>query len=335
MTTFLVTGGAGFLGSALVRRLASAGDRVRVLDSGFRGGLRRLEGAVGDIEVVEGDVRDAALVDRVCEGVAVVLHLAAVNGTSYFYSIPEVVLDVGVRGTLNVIDATIRRGVRELFVASSSEVYQTARAIPTDESVPLTVPDPMNPRYSYAGAKLVSELLAINYGRKHYGRVVVFRPHNVYGPDMGAEHVIPQLTLRLRALARGEADPIRLPIQGTGGESRAFLYVDDLVEGLLVLLARGEHLGIYHIGSEDEVTIAVLAREIARCLGRQVVVVPGERPAGSTPRRCPDISRIRALGFHPRVPLHEGLARTVRWYDEHSHLFAAPIGGEGHAGSRT
>ena len=185
MSTVLVTGGAGFIGSALVRSLAGSGAKVRVLDDGSRGAPRRLAGLVGTVELVNGDVRDPAVVDRACEGVDAVWHLAAVNGTEFFYSKPELVLDVGVGGMRNVIAAAITRGVRDLFVASSSEVYQTPPRVPTDESVPLSIPDPLNPRYSYAGSKLISELLALNYGRAHFRRVVVFRPHNVYSPDMG------------------------------------------------------------------------------------------------------------------------------------------------------
>ena len=89
-----------------------------------------------------------------------------------------------------------------LVLASSSEVYQTPPQVPTDESAPLVVPDPLNPRYSYGGGKIISELMAINYGRKYFERVLIFRPHNVYGPDMGFEHVIPQFALRLKTRAR-------------------------------------------------------------------------------------------------------------------------------------
>src|SRR5438445_2790759 len=133
---FLVTGGAGFIGSALVRRLLADGHRVRVLDNGSRGSPRRLANVQADVEYLEGDVRDGEAVARACESVEVVCHLAAVNGTELFYSMPETVLDVGIRGTLNVIDAMRGRDIGELFFASSSEVYQSAAQVPTGESVP-------------------------------------------------------------------------------------------------------------------------------------------------------------------------------------------------------
>src|SRR3954447_8022651 len=159
---YLVTGGAGFLGAALVRRLVSLGHAVRVLDDGSRGAPRRLADRP---DYVQGDIRDAETVAAATRGVDAVLHLAAVNGTEFFYSKPELVLNVGVRGMLNVIDACRQNGVGDLVVASSSEVYQTPPAVPTDESAPLVVPDPLNPRYSYGGSKIISELLAINAGR--------------------------------------------------------------------------------------------------------------------------------------------------------------------------
>lgn len=268
------------------------------------------------VEVVVGDVRDAAAVVRACDGVDVVFHLAAVNGTEFFYSMPEVVLDVGIRGALNVIEGA-RAANAELFVASSSEVYQEPPEIPTDERVPLVIPDPLNPRYSYAGSKIASELLALNFGRRHGRRVVIFRPHNVYGPDMGWEHVVPQLALKVRERL-GTPGTLELPIQGTGGETRAFVYIDDAIDGLMLLLERGEHLGIYNIGVDEEVEIAQLAREIGQCYGRTVQVVPGAAPLGATSRRCPDITKLRALGFAPQVSRADGLARTVRWYDAHA-----------------
>ena len=267
---------------------------------------------------MSGDVRNTAAVDKACAGVDSVIHLASVNGTEFFYSKPETVLEVGIKGILNVIDAAIRQNVAEIVVASSSEVYQTPTRVPTAEDAELSIPDPLNARYSYAGAKIASELLALNYGRKHIGRVLIFRPHNVYGPDMGEEHVIPQLTVRLLDLAGGGAGPVDLPIQGTGKETRSFVYIDDLVDGVARILDKGQHQNIYHVGTEDEIAIAALALKIGAACGVAVRPVPSAPAAGGTPRRCPDISKLRRLGYAPRVPLDVGLAKTVAWYREHA-----------------
>src|SRR6266852_6522600 len=260
---FLVTGGTGFIGSAITRRLITEGHSVRVIDNNTRGVERRLNDVRGDFELVVGDIRDPEAVSRAVEGVDAVHHLAFVNGTEFFYSKPELVLEVGVKGILNVIDACLKHSVGKLFVASSSEVYQSPPRIPTDENVPLVVPDLMNPRYSYGGGKIVSELPAINFGRKHFERVVIYRPHNVYGPDMGWEHVIPQFVVRMHRLSQEQPlGSIAFPVQGTGKETRSFCYIDDLVDGVMIVQEKGAHLGIYHIGTQEEVTVADLARRV-------------------------------------------------------------------------
>ena len=314
-TRILVTGGSGFIGSALVKALVRAGNHVRVLDDNSRGSLRRLKDVANDIEFIADDIRDADAVARAMEGVDEVHHLAFVNGTELFYKAPELVLDVGVRGMINVIDACRRQGIGTLLLASSSEVYQTPPRIPTDEATPLSVPDPLNPRYSYGAGKLISEIMILNFGRKFFDRVLIFRPHNVYGPDMGVEHVIPQFALRLRALSTSQpTGRLRFEIQGTGAETRSFCFIDDLVAGIVVMREKGEHLGIYHVGTMEEVTIADLAQRIARAAGREIELMAGAPAAGGVLRRCPDISKLARLGYKPRVPLNEGLKQTLDWY---------------------
>ncbi len=151
--TFLVTGGTGFLGAALVRGLLASGARVRSLDDDSRGARRRLAGVESQVEFVRGDVRDPPTVAKAVAGVDCVCHLAYLNGTEFFYSKPDLVLEIAVKGMMNVIDACRAHAVRDLVLASSSEVYQTPASVPTDESVPLSVPDVSNPRYSYGGGK--------------------------------------------------------------------------------------------------------------------------------------------------------------------------------------
>ena len=319
--SYLVTGGTGFMGAALTRRLVREGFRVRVLDNNSRGSLRRMSDIEKDFDFCQGDIRDAETVAAAAQGMDGVFHLAFVNGTEFFYSRPELVLEVGVKGITNVLDACLKHGIGELILASSAEVYQTPPEVPTAEEVPLSIPDVLNPRYSYGAGKLISEVMAINFGRKHFERVAIFRPHNIYGPDMGWEHVIPQIVLRLRSLLEDAPEgPLALPIQGDGSQTRAFCFIEDLVEGLMVLRERGEHLGIYHIGTMEEVPIARVAELAGAYFGREVRLIPGEAPAGGTLRRCPDIGKMRALGYAPKVPLAEGLAETAKWYDQHADM---------------
>jgi len=317
----LVTGGSGFIGSALVKALLRAGETVRVLDDNSRGALRRLREVERDVDFVNGDIRDADAVDAAMRGIDEVHHLAFVNGTATFYSVPDLVLDVGVKGIVNVIDGCRRHGVGRLILASSSEVYQSPPHVPTDERTPLVVPDPLNPRLSYGAGKIISEMMVINHGRKHFERVLIFRPHNVYGPDMGFDHVIPQFAVRLKRAGTAQSSgPLPFQIQGSGAETRSFCHIDDLVGGVMIMREKGAHLGIYHVGTMEEVSIADLARRMARIAGREIVLAPSAVLAGSTPRRCPDVSKLAALGYTPRVPLDEGLPPTLEWYWAHESM---------------
>lgn len=315
MSRILVTGGSGFIGSALVNALVRDGHSVRVFDDNSRGNPGRLAKVADDIEFIAGDIRDPDKVEKAAHGMDEVHHLAFVNGTGFFYRQPDFVLDVGVRGMINVIDACRKHKVGTLILASSSEVYQTPSKIPTDESTTLTIPDPLNPRYSYGGGKLISELMAINFGRKYFERVLIFRPHNVYGPDMGWEHVIPQFALRLHTAAKSQpSGTLQFEIQGTGRETRSFCFIDDLIAGVLIMRKKAAHLGIYHIGTAEETTIAELARRIAHISDREIKLIAGKSMPGSTVRRCPDISKLASLGYKPRVSLDEGLRPTLHWY---------------------
>ena len=310
-----VTGGGGFIGAYLVKRLVHDGWDVAVVDSMVRGDASRFAEVASDVELFTCDVRDQDALEKAFKGAEVVMHLAAVNGTENFYTQPELVLDVGLRGALAVTDAARKVGVPDLVVASTAEVYQTPAVIPTPEDIPLMLPNSLNPRYSYGGSKIVSELIAFNYGQDQYRQVQVFRPHNVFGPDMGWKHVEPQFILR--ALAAQEAGDATFPIQGDGTETRSFCYVDDVVEGILTMYEKGGHREIYHIGSDEEITIRDLAARIGKIVGIDLDIQPGELQQGGTKRRCPDISKMRSLGWSPAVGLDEGLERTVAWYREH------------------
>jgi nucleoside-diphosphate-sugar epimerase len=315
---YLVTGGTGFIGSALVKALLRSGARVRTLDNDSRGHARKLGDFVAHVERLTGDIRDPEAVSRAVQGVDGVCHLAYINGTEFFYSKPELILEVAVKGMVNVLDACREHRVRQLALASSSEVYQTPPRVPTDEEVPLIVPDLRNPRYSYGGGKIISELLAINYGRSHFERVVIFRPHNVYGPDMGWEHVIPQFAVRMQErCAAHRSGRVPFPIQGNGQETRAFIYIDDAAQAILRVIDRGAHLNVYNVGTQNEVTVAALVQHVAHYFGREVEVVPGPLQPGSTRRRCPDVTKLRALGWEPQVSFEKGLDATLTWYAAH------------------
>ncbi len=166
-TRVVVTGGSGFIGAYLVKRLVRDGWDVAVVDTMVRGDASRLTDVFDHVELFSCDVRDQQALEVAFAGAETVVHLAAINGTENFYKQPELVLDVGLRGALAVVNAGRRAGVPDLVVASSAEVYQTPASVPTPEDVALTLPNSLNPRYSYGGSKIVSELIAFNYAQEH------------------------------------------------------------------------------------------------------------------------------------------------------------------------
>lgn len=302
----LVTGGCGFIGAALVKALLAGGERVRVLDDLSRGS-RKLPGA----QYVNGDIRTASVVRTAMRGVDEVIHLAYVNGTKTFYSNPKLVLDVGVQGMLNVLAACNKYGVKRFTLASSSEVCRAQLLMPT-EAIPLVIPDPFNPRYSYSAGKIISEMMAIHCGG--FQQLLILRPFNIYGPGMSEGHVIPDFIAQLRTLPPSQ-DHSHVPfkILGSGEETRSFCYIDDFVAGVMLARKGGANREIYNIGTPEETTIAELAHKLAGLMGRKIEVQSGEQlREGDAVRRKPDISKLMKLGYAPKVTLEEGLGRMLQ-----------------------
>ena len=200
--TFLVTGGTGFIGSNICELLVKKNYKVKIFDNNSRGSLNRIKKIRKKVKFIKGDIRNRESLIRASKNTDAVVHLAYINGTKYFYTKPVLILDVAVRGIVNVIEACIKNRVKELYLASSSEVYQTPNKIPTDENESLKIPNIFNPRYSYGGGKILTELMGIHYGKKYFKKLIIFRPHNVYGSNMGNEHVIPEFINRFKSLKK-------------------------------------------------------------------------------------------------------------------------------------
>jgi len=311
----VITGGSGFIGAYLARKMNAEDWQVKVIDSMLRGSRSRLTDIENEIEVFEADIRDEPELSKIFIGAELVIHLAAINGTENFYKHPELVFDVGVVGAISVVNACRNSGVPDLIVASSAEVYQTPSIIPTPEDIPLMLPNSDNPRYSYGGSKIASELIAFNYAKDHFRKMQVFRPHNIYGPDMGWKHVVPQFINKIQKGVKIDNGRIKLNIQGNGEETRAFCYVDDVVDGILTMYQNGESRKVYHIGNDHEISMLELAEIIGRTMGVDLDIIPGRLAIGGTPRRCPDISRMRKIGYNPHFDIEKGIQKTVNWYE--------------------
>jgi len=234
--------------------------------------------------------------------------LAFINGTNFFYEKPELVLEVGLKGIINLIEVCEENLIKEFFLASSSEVYQNAPYIPTNEKVPLSIPDPHNPRYSYAAGKLISEIMLLN--SSIFERSVIFRPHNIYGPNMGYNHVIPEIILKIFKSNK------KLKIQGKGLNSRSFCYIDDFISAFNLILNKGKHKNIYNIGTQDEIKIRDLVKLITFISGKKLHIQNTKEIKGNVKRRCPDILKIKKLGFNPKIDLNKGLGKTFEWYSK-------------------
>lgn len=302
MKKILVTGGTGFIGSSIVNDLIK-NYKVSVIDNNSRGNIKRLDIRNKNLKYFKADIRDKKKVFYFLKGHDTVIHLAYINGTKYFYTKPHEILDVAIKGLMNIIDGCIKFKIKNLILASSSEVYQTPNKIPTSEQEMIKIPDIYNPRYSYGGGKILTELVGLHYGKKYFKKLIIFRPHNVYGADMGQEHVIPELIKKIRKLKSNN----KLVIQGSGNETRSFIHIDDFVRALRILIKKGKHLNIYNIGTNEEVKIKYVAKTLLKILKKDNLIKTSKLKQGGTIRRCPDISKIKKFGFKPKINLIKGL----------------------------
>jgi UDP-glucose 4-epimerase len=304
----LVTGGAGFIGSHLVEHLVGLGKRVVVLDN-FRNGRREnLQFPdAGSLEVIEGDIVDAATCERAMAGIKTVFHLACL-GVRHSLLSPIENHQVNALGSLNVLQAARVAQVDRFVYVSTSEIYGRAREFPITENCapwPLTV---------YGSSKLAGEHYARSYFECYGLPVVCVRPFNNYGPRSHFEgdsgEVIPRFILR--ALA-GQA-PV---IFGDGGHTRDFLYVKDCAETLARIASADALIGeVVNLGYGEETRIDVLARVVLEATGRTDLkpIFDAPRPA-DVPKLWVDTTKLRAtIDFRPKVSLHDGVCRTLEYF---------------------
>lgn len=317
MARVLILGGAGFIGAHLAARLAGEGHALTLVDDLSRG--RRdptIEALVArpNVRLVQADLTRPGVLDPLPRQWDQVYMLAAVVGVRNVETDPARVVRVNTLSVLHLLDWMPGQG-EVLFFASTSETYAGGVAaghvpVPTPEAVPLGIPDVAAPRFAYAASKMLGEAAVLHTARARGLRAVTGRFHNVYGPRMGTDHVIPELSLR--ALRR--EDPFRV----FGPEQRrAFCHVADAVEAITRLMATEAAWGqVVNIGNDaEETAIADLVALVLRAARFAPAVEARPAPAGSVPRRCPDIGRLRALtGFAPKVGLEAGVGETFDWY---------------------
>ncbi len=309
----LVTGGAGFIGSHLADRLARDGARVRVLDD-FSSGSRATAAELRDLhsgrlEVLEGDIRSRETVAEACRGVTHILHQAAVPSVQRSVEDPVRSTEVGINGTLNLLEEARRQGVRRFVYAGSSSVYGDQPELPKRESMP---PRPKSP---YALSKLAGEVFCTQYYELFGLPTVTLRYFNVFGPRQNPDSLYAAVIPRfIRAALTGEAPHV----YGDGGQTRDFTYIDNVVEANLRALETdpgGIGGAVLNIACGDRTSLLDLLAILSRLSGRPVAPVFEPARAGDVRDSQAAVEEAKSrLGFRPVVDLEEGLRRTMDWY---------------------
>jgi dTDP-glucose 4,6-dehydratase len=305
MPRAVITGGAGFLGSHLCRRLLAEGFEVVCLDSLLTGRVSNVEDLQGErLHLVKVDVTNYI---HVSGPVDAVLHFASPASPIDYLRYPIQTLKVGALGTHHALGLAKDKGARFLL-ASTSEVYGDPQVHPQPESYWGHV-NPIGPRGVYDEAKRFAEAMSMAYHRTHGLPVRIARIFNTFGPYMRVDDGRAFCTFAVQAL-RGEP----LTVHGDGSQTRSLCYVDDLVEGLWRLLW-SETTGPINIGNPEEITVLDLARQIGRAAGREPEIVFERRPVDDPEMRRPDITVAQQqLGWKPQVSLADGIRRTLPWF---------------------
>ena len=311
----VISGGGGFIGHHLVNNLHESEDLV-VLDDFSRGTPERLRNCGSNVEVIKCDLTDFNQLKQALSNYEInnFYHLAAINGTGNFYKIPIQIMDVGILSCFNILKYSTEANINKLIVASSAEVYQNPDIIPTPEDISLIVPSVQNPRYSYALSKIYTEYYSYQFGIINKKNISIFRPHNVYGPDMGLQHVIPQFIMEF--LKNKTQKVAEINTKGSLDAIRSFCYVDDIVDGIKILSEKNDGVNVYNIGTDHRVSIKDLLDEISKISKKDFLIANSDdQHPGGTKLRCPDISKISKLGFKPKNSLQFGLKKTFEWYE--------------------
>jgi len=318
----LVTGGAGFIGSHLSRRLLARGDRITVLDNfndfydpaRKRANVKPLIEEHGDAyRLVEGDIRDQELVESLFAAGDLdgVVHLAARAGVRPSLQEPILYEDVNCIGTLRLLEAARKHGPEVFVFGSSSSVYGINKKVPFSESD--RVDQPISP---YATTKRTGELLCYNYHHLYGMKISCLRFFTVYGPAQRPEMAIHKFT---DLLSRGE----KIPMFGNGQSRRDYTYVSDIVDGVVAALDAEFGFEILNLGGAETTALSDLVHWLAAELAVEPRIEYLPEQPGDVPITYADVTKAsRLVGYSPKVPIREGLARFVAWYQEHGRVEA-------------
>ncbi len=305
----LVTGGAGFIGSAFVRRAVDESLHPVVVDKvTYAGDLQRIGEVRRHIRFYQADITDAALLEKVFvqEKPEIVLHFAAETHVDRSILAPRDFVNANVMGTANLLDVSLKYGVKRFIHLSTDEVYGE---LPQDKGVVFTETDPLLPNSPYSSSKAAADLLVRAYSKTYGLPTVIVRPSNNFGPWQYPEKLIP---LAIARILLGE----KIPVYGKGQNIRTWLFVEDCVEGILRIIEKGTTGEIYNIGSSEERKNIEVIRGLLEMLGKDegLIEFVADRP-GHDFRYAVDTAKMRRqTGWEPSHGFEEGLQKTVKWY---------------------
>ena len=310
---FLITGGAGFIGSHLCDKYTKEGHTVLCLDNFISGNLMNVRHLLDyrNFKLIKGDIRDLDLLERIIRDIDVVFHLAAQIHVDRSYIEPRLTYDINVTGTQNILEAARMHDAKKLIYASTSEVYGSAQYVPIDESHPLAAVHP------YGASKIAADRLCYAYANTYGIDIFIMRFFNIFGPrqrDIGYGGVISIFTRRVLS----NMPPI---IYGDGQQTRDYTYIEDAIRAYdLVLNQNDPIVEPINFGRGEEVSILDLANKIINLCGRKNNIEPVhvEPRIGEVGRLISDATKAKSLlGWEPKVSLEEGLAKFVQWYKDY------------------
>jgi len=311
---FLITGAAGFIGSHLCERLIADGHTVVGLDNFDPFYDRKIKELniktlikSDRFKLIEGDIRNTACVDSVCkDGIDIIVHLAAKAGVRPSIADPLGYADCNINGTMVLLEAAKKHGIKKFIFASSSSVYGNNKKVPFSESD--NVDFPISP---YAATKKAGELICHTYSHLYHIDVTCLRLFTVYGPRQR-----PDLAIHKFAKLIEQGKPI--PVFGDGSMMRDFTYIDDIIDGTVAAINKCAGFEIYNLGESKPIRLDKLVEEIEKALSRKAVVERKPVPPGDVERTFANVSKAKKiLGYNPRTDITVGLKRFVEWFRRH------------------
>jgi nucleoside-diphosphate-sugar epimerase len=304
---YLVTGGAGFIGSNIVKELVKRGEQVRILDNFSTGRRENIREFGSDIEVIDGDIRDFWVTLHACDGVDYVLHQAALPSVNRSVENPLTSNDVNANGTLTVLECARRQGVKKLLFASSSSVYGDTPTLPKLEDM---MPNPLSP---YAISKLTGEYYCRVYANLYDFPAIAFRYFNVFGPNQNPDSDYAAVIPKFIKLLLHDQSPVFF---GDGLQSRDFTYIDNVVSAVLLACKQDKvKCGEFNLACGGQYTLRDLVQQLNDLLGKNIPAKQSEPRPGDIKHSYADVSKVeREMGIKPIVSFSEGLQKTIAYY---------------------